>query len=320
MGSQMMLLHTRMTSRLASMAICRRHLFVGLAAIAATFSLGASDSAAQTGKFGFVLQRMSDADFDGPEDLVMSTTGTHLYVTDAGHNVIRVLQPYNLKTVSSISHKSLKRPSGISIGDDRRLYVADSGNDRIVSYRVQHDTADPARTFHKELDEPTGVAKWRNRLYIVNQGNDSVVIRDASGKSERRQGRGSAPGEFNDPTDILVAPEGYVLVSDTDNDRLQILSQALEPIKILAGEPYNFDDPTRMALDEMGNIFVADTGNHRILVLDRDLQIVGQIGTGRRGDTKGRLNSPKGVTVRGGYVWVSDTGNDRVLLYQYVIR
>ena len=99
------------------------------------------------------------------------------------------------------------------------------------------------------------------------------------------------------------------------------LNKVLEGLKFLELEKFvEFDNPTRMALDEMGNIFVADTGNHRILVLDRDLQIVGQIGTGRRGDTKGRLNSPKGVTVRGGYVWVSDTGNDRVLLYQYVIR
>lgn len=316
----MILLRTRAISCLALVAAGRRKFALALSAAIVCVALGTDNSAAQTGTFAFVLQRISEADFDGPEDLVMSTTGTHLYVTDVGHNIIRVLQPYNLKTVSTISHKSLKHPSGISMGDDRRLYVADSGNDRIVSYQVRHDTAEPARTYFKDLDEPTGVAKWRNHLYIVNQGNNSVVIRDDAGKSERRQGSGSKPGEFDDPTDILVAPEGYVLVSDTDNDRLQILSQALEPIKILQGKPYDFDNPTRMALDEMGNIFVADTGNHRILVLDRDLRIVGQIGTGRRGDTKGRLNRPKGVAVGGGHVWVSDTGNDRVLLYQYVIR
>jgi DNA-binding beta-propeller fold protein YncE len=316
----MILSKLRPFSRHALTTTHARNLFLSVLALAASIVLGANGPAAQTGKFGFVLQRVSAADFDGPEDIVMSATGTHLYVADVGHHLIRVLQPFNLKTVSTISHKSLKRPSGISMGDDRRLYVADSWNDRIVSYDVQHDTADPARTYHKDLNKPTGVVKWRNHLYIVNQGNDSVVIRDASGKSEIRQGSGGKPGEFDNPTDILVAPEGYILVSDTSNNRLQIFSQALEPIKLLADKPYKFDKPTRMTLDEMGNIFVADTGNHRILVLNSDLQIVGQIGTGRRGDKKGRLDSPKGVMVRGGHVWVSDTGNDRILLYRYVIR
>lgn len=283
-------------------------------------ALGIGNVPAQTGKFGFVLQQISADDYDDPEDLILSATGTHLYVTDSDHDVIRVVQPFTLETVSVISHKSLESPKGISMGDDRLLYVADTGNNRIVSYRVRHDSADPVRTYHKDLDEPTGLAKWRNRLYIVNRSDNSIVVRDAAGKSLTRKKSGSEPGEFNEPTDILVAPEGHIIVSDTENNRIQILSQALEPLKVLQDKPYDFDEPTHMSLDEMGNLFVADSGNHRILVLDTDFNIVGQIGTGRRGDDAGRLNGPKGVTARNGYVWVSDTGNDRILLYKYAIR
>lgn len=292
----------------------------GILALIAVFAIGISAVPAQTGKFGFVLYRMTASDYDEPADLTLSARGTHLYVADVNHNVIRVVQPFTLGTLSLISHRSLKGPTGVAMGDDRLLYIADTGNDRIVAYRIQHDTADPARTYHKDLDEPTSMAKWRNRLYIVNQSEDSIIVRDANGASQTLKKSGSDPGEFDDPTDILVAPEGHIIVSDTDNDRIQILSQALKPLKVLEDEPYDFDDPTYMSLDELGNLFVADTGNHRILVLDTDFNIVGQIGTGRRGDSGGRLDSPKGVAARNGRVWVSDTGNDRILLYQYSLR
>ena len=308
---------TRAESRTASRIALWQAAILALITILA---LGISNVPAQTGKFGFVLQRISADDYDDPEDLILSATGTHLYVADSDNDVIRVVQPFTLETVSAISHRSLDGPKGVDMGDDRLLYVADTGNNRIVSYRVRHDSADPVRTFHKDLDEPTGLTKWRNRLYIVNQSDNSIVVRDAAGKSLTRKKSGSGPGEFDKPTDILVAPEGHIIVSDTDNNRVQILSQALEPLKVLQGKPYDFNEPTHMSLDETGNLFVADSGNHRIIVLDGDFNIVGQIGTGRRGDDSGRLNGPKGVTARNGYVWVSDTGNDRILLYKYVIR
>jgi len=291
-----------------------------LMALAALIAIGIDMAAAETGQFGFVLYKVSDSDFNAPEALVLSARGTHLYVTDAGHNIIRVVQPFALQTISTISHKSLKSPRGITLGEDLLLYVADSGNARIISYSVAHDSADPVRTYQKDLDRPTGIAQWRDKLYIVNQSDDSIVVRDASGNSRKLKKSGSAPGEFDNPIDIIVAPEGHIIVSDRDNDRIQILSQALEPIKILKGEPYKFDEPTHMALDERGNLFIADTDNHRILVLDDDFNIVGQIGTGRRGKDAGRLDSPKGVAARNGYVWVSDTGNNRILLYQYAAR
>ena len=259
-------------------------------------------------------------DYDDPEDLVLSPTGTHLYIADADHDVVRVVQPYSLKTLSVIGYRKLKGPRGVAFGDDRRLYVADTGNNRIVAYDVKHDTADPARTHHKDLEEPTGVANYRSRLYIVNESDNSLIIREPEGNLRKLERSGDRPGEFDGPRDILVAPEGFIIVSDSNNDRIQILSQVLEPLKVLQGEPYNFSKPGHMALDEAGNLFIADTGNNRILVLDPDFNLVGQIGSGRSGDDNGRLDAPRGVAASSGHVWVSDTGNDRILVYRYSIR
>ena len=293
------------------------------AAIIVLVAVVAADSRvapAQTGNLGFVLQRASEDNFDEPEGLVLSAVGTHLYVADTGHDVVRVLQPFTLQTLTVISHRSLSAPRGISIGDDRHLYVADTGNNRVIAYRVKHDVAEPVRTYEKALDQPSGVAKSRGRLYIVNRAADSLVVHEPNGEMQTLKKAGDGPGEFNRPQDILVAPEGHIIVSDARNNRIQILSQVLEPLKILQGKPYDFSGPTHMSLDEVGNLFVADTGNHRILVLDADFNIVGQIGTGRSGSSDGRLNGPKGVAARNGHVWISDTGNDRILHYRYSIH
>lgn len=297
-----------------------RGAIIAIAAMITVFAASAIDVPAQTAKLGFVLQRISLDDYDEPEGLILSPLGTHLYVADTDHDVIRVLQPYTLQTLTVISHRSVDRPRGIAIGDDRRLYVADSGNNRVVSYRVRHDSAEPLRTYTKDLDKPTGVARSRGRLYIVNRSSNSLAVGEPDGTFWLLKESGDKPGQFDRPTDVLVAPEGYIAVTDTNNNRIQILSQALEPLKILHGDPYGFKEPTHMSMDEQGNLFIADTGNHRILVLDADFNIVGQIGTGRRGDSDGRMDSPRGVTARNGHVWVSDTGNDRILLYQYAVQ
>jgi DNA-binding beta-propeller fold protein YncE len=289
-------------------------------ALVTVLAVDMRDVPAQTGAFGFVLQRISADDYDEPEGLVLSAMGTHLYVADTDNDVVRVLQPFTLQTLTVISHRSLKGPRGIALGDDRHLYVADTANNRVISYRVKHDTAEPIRTYQKELSVPTGVARSRGRLYIVNESDDSIVIYEPGGQVQALKKAGDKPGEFDDPQDILVAPEGHIIVSDTNNDRIQILSQVLEPLKILHGKPYNFSKPGHMSLDESGNLFIADTGNHRIVVLDADFNIVGQIGTGESGDSRGRLDSPNGVSARNGNAWVSDTGNDRILHYRYTNR
>jgi DNA-binding beta-propeller fold protein YncE len=275
----------------------RRGWRIGILAFITVFAADMSAITAQTGKIGFVLQGMSGDDYDDPEALVVSARGTHLYVADVDHDVIRVLQPFTLQTISVISHRSLKDPRGVAIGDDLRLYVADTGNNRIVAYNVQHDLATPVRTYEKDLNSPTG-----------------------DGTAQKIQKSGNGPGAFNKPRDILVAPEGHIIVSDSGNNRIQILSQTLEPLKILQGKPYDFNEPGHMALDEAGNLFIADTGNDRILILDPDFNLVGQIGSGKGGSSKGRLDKPRGVAARSGYVWVADTGNDRILVYKYVLR
>jgi hypothetical protein len=103
------------------------------------------------------------------------------------------------------------------------------------------------------------------------------------------------------------------------------------------GRGGELDWPTAIATDAAGNVYVADTGNQRIQKFDssgnfllawgRDVNIFGGTGfetcnggngsaickAGQVGGLGGELHSPRGVaTDAAGYVYVSDTHNDRI--------
>lgn len=78
--------------------------------------------------------------------------------------------------------------------------------------------------------------------------------------------------------------------------------------------------PTGLALDDSGNLFIADQGNNRVRKVDQATGLIttvaGSGSPGYSGDngpaTEAGLSLPAGVAVRGGWLDIADTGNNRV--------
>jgi streptogramin lyase len=91
------------------------------------------------------------------------------------------------------------------------------------------------------------------------------------------------PDTFNGPTDVVVAPNGDIFVSDghvaNSNGRIVKFSKDGKFIKAWgkkgtgAGE---MDTPHALAMDSRGRIFVADRGNSRIQIFDQDGKFLDQ--------------------------------------------
>ena len=76
---------------------------------------------------------------------------------------------------------------------------------------------------------------------------------------------GIGEGEFNDPQGLALDADGNVLVVDSANDRVQVLSfdgTGLDFVRALIAD---FDKPTGVATYGGGYIIVADTGNKRVV-------------------------------------------------------
>lgn len=178
---------------------------------------------------------------------------------------------------------AFSRPRALAIGRDGGVYVADTGNHRIV--RLGPDGA------------------WRGAFGAFS-GNE--------GPAE--------PGTFNEPWGVAVAPDGTVYVADTWNHRVQRFSA---DGRYLGGfgyfgqaeAPEAFWGPRGLAVDSAGRLFVADTGNKRVVVFDRSGAFVGSFGGA--GYEPGRLDEPVGVAVApDGAIYVADTWNLRVQVFE----
>ena len=84
----------------------------------------------------------------------------------------------------------------------------------------------------------------------------------------------------------------------------------------LSGEAYDFDGVRYLDLLDDGTLIAADKNNHQVKFITPDQKLALVLGDGRAGKGPGRFKTPEGVEVRGDTVWLSDSGNDRVVVYR----
>jgi len=95
---------------------------------------------------------------------------------------------------------------------------------------------------------------------------------------------GSGPDGFNEPCDVITAPNGDIFVSEGhsgQNDkrppgtsgRIVKFTKDGKYVKAwgaLGSAPGEFRTPHALAFDSRGRLFVADRGNHRLQIFDQD--------------------------------------------------
>jgi DNA-binding beta-propeller fold protein YncE len=172
---------------------------------------------------------------------------------------------------------------------------------------------------------------------IVDSGNDRVVLcwlHDASFVRHLGSG-GSAPGQFISPSSIAVVPSSctpddhcaWLAVADEHNQRVQVLTQLGEVVRVLQGDAANGLAPLDTDLcgltvclgaDGQAEILVADSVNHRVVAFALDGSAARVVcGTEEAGSGAGELDSPSGLAVTAtGDLWVAETGNHRVYLFR----
>jgi len=133
--------------------------------------------------------------------------------------------------------------------------------------------------------------------------------------------RGAGNGQFNQPCGgVAFDGEGNLVVSDTDNHRIQVLRYIdgahLRTIGSVGAGKGQFYRPWGIAFDGAGHIVVSEIGNKRVQVLrysdGAHLRTIGSEGSGN-----GQFNDPKGIAVDGeGNVAVFDGCSCRVQVHR----
>ena len=185
------------------------------------------------------------------------------------------------------------------------LYIADSGNNRIVKV-APGGAATVVSTPSFTLDNPTGVAlDGAGNLYIADSGNGRVVELSAQGAASALNTNSLA---LANNYGVAVDGLGNVYTSDATNNRV-IEFPNIGSAHVLATTGVTLGAAYGVAADGSGNVYIADESGSRIVKVAAGVGTV--LGTGTLSPA---LANPTDVAVdAAGNVYIADGGNDRIV-------
>lgn len=221
--------------------LCR--LFISLSVVLACASVACVSSApaAQPAHSSYVnpvpVVSYGDGDpslLSGPTRLAFDQARKTLLVTDTGHNRVAVYTtgPGTTTFQQEVGVGTLAAPFGLAYDAARHfLYVSDAGNNRIVRYIVGGTTTatytlDAGYTSPALGSGPGQIGSFaaslavdsRNGdLLVADPGNHRVTRFTTSGNSSFN-GADTPAGAFVSPTDVAVAADGTIYVTDVNGD------------------------------------------------------------------------------------------------------
>jgi len=200
-------------------------------------------------------------------------------VTDSGHNrlVWFDARARVLATWGGPGEKpgAFRRPLGVAVGPEGRIFVADYLNDRLQVLDRKGRPIEQWSTFgdDERFNGPADVATdAEGHVYIVEFNGSRIIKLNAQGdliKTWGEQGQGRR--QFYYPTRIAVAPDGRIWVTDAYNHRLKVYTPGGQLNHIIGGkgeQPGRFNVPGGVAFDEAGGFWVADFFNDRLQHFD----------------------------------------------------
>lgn len=244
----------------------------------------------------------ADSYFNRPRGLAIDAQGT-VYVADSQNHAIRKLSRGQVRTLAGNGQAGYQNgqgasvrfntPSGLAIGADGSLYVADTLNH--VIRRIS----------------PAGVVS----TFAGTAGADGGY---ADGTA--------ALARFNEPSALAFTPAGELLVADAGNQLIRKISAG--QVSTLAGQfnpyppdsPYSpgawvdgsltearFSFPKGLAVAENGAIFVADTWNHAVRAITPEGQVITIAIPETAGGAEAlRLDGPVGLAYASGQLYIAD--------------
>ncbi len=241
-----------------------------------------------------------------PQGIALDPTSGVLYIADPANN--DVLQVAKDGTVSVYPTLALNAPQGVAIGPDETLYIADTGDNRIVK-------GSGVLTYtNGVINQPTGITvDSQENVYIANSGNSTVVEVPNSLLGTQRRIPTSG---LSNPTSVAIDTNGDLFIADTGNNRVvEVYANAGVPASgsqtTLATT--GLGTASGVGIDNTGNLFITDSVNNQVLEIPASGGVPAS-GTQTTVYTTG-LSQPQGVVAdSSGNIYISDMGHSRVVV------
>ncbi|CAF2793861.1 unnamed protein product [Rotaria sp. Silwood2] len=218
----------------------------------------------------------------------------------------------------------LSSPFGIYVDDDQTVYIAESGNDRVVEWKSGAKSGQVAAGGNgkgnraNQLNSPVDV--------IFDKETDSLIISDQLNLrvlrwSRQNRTNGETIIENIDCSRLAMDDQRFLYVSDYKKHEVrQYRMEEKNGIVIAGGNGQGdrlnqLNRPSYIFVDQDYSVYVSEWDNHRVTKWMKGA-IEGIVVAGGQGKGKAlnQLSDPKGVIIDTlGTVYVVDNGNDRVM-------
>jgi DNA-binding beta-propeller fold protein YncE len=259
---------------------------------------------------------------DGDRGMVrpyaLAVDGARILVGDPGLHAIHLFDRdrRSYEFIATAGGEPLVSPVGVAL-DGGRIFVADSTRGSVFIL----DQEGRLNGTINGLQRPTGLAFDRaaKRLYVADTMDHRIVVFDRDGQRLFEFGtRGIGPGELNFPSHIFLAGD-RLLVNDNMNFRMQLFDLDGRFVSMFGTHgdgSGHFSQPKGVAVDSRGHIYVAGATIDRVQVFSPDGSFL--LAFGSKGNGPGEFVMPTGVTIVEDRIYVADSLNSRIQVFDYV--
>ena len=203
--------------------------------------------------------------FNEPQGIAI--TGDVIYVAEyKGHRIHKLTTGGEFLGTFGESGSDIgqfDRPFDIKISPDRKVYVADIGNNRVQVFHpdwTYSHVIDGNVSGDGRFSRPEGLAfDLSGNVHVSAYGSSSVTVFTPSGQFVRQYDT----THINHPEGIAIDPSGYSLVNSYDDGKLSIFDPSGRFIHSVGG----FNHPFGVSVSPDGSVWVADRDNNRLVKL-----------------------------------------------------
>jgi sugar lactone lactonase YvrE len=298
-------------------------------------ALAAAQSKPQAAFRGIILdEKIGTATLSQPLGMDIDPDG-NLYIADSGNNrILKCNRRGELLREAGgfgFDKQQFDRPVDVWAGNGLDVFVVDYNNQRLERYDkdlnyISSYYSDELQDESLQFGYPAAVGLSANgEIFLAEHEFNRVLRIDSFGKPKASFGDFNwGEGRLARPAKILIDANRKIFVSDSTADEIVEYDYYGNFLQRFGARMLR--DPSGMAWQraEGGEqrasdlLIVAERGNHRIVCFNKEGEKVFDFGKPGRGPEE--FSFPADVAVHGNRIFVLDTGNNRVQMFELQMK